>query len=67
MIVQRIDERLSALGNTIASNDYAALIHPDIDRVSLTAIRWMVVAKSYICVVMGSACSLHKLSHELEG
>lgn len=32
MVVQRIDERLSALGNTIACNDYVALIHPDIDR-----------------------------------
>ena len=25
-------ERLSALGNCIACNDYVALIHPDIDR-----------------------------------
>ena len=32
VIVQRIDERLSALGNCIACNDYVALIHPDIDR-----------------------------------
>merc|ERR1739848_87419 len=30
--VQRIDERLSALGNTIVCNDYMAFIHPDIDR-----------------------------------
>ena len=30
--VQRIDERLSALGNVIACNDHAALVHPDIDR-----------------------------------
>lgn len=33
VVVQRVDERLSALGNTIACNDYVALIHPDIDRV----------------------------------
>lgn len=33
VVVQRIDERLSALGNCIACNDYVALIHPDIDRV----------------------------------
>lgn len=32
VVVQRIDERLSALGNCIACNDYCALIHPDIDR-----------------------------------
>ena len=30
--VQRIDERLSALGNVVACNDYVALVHPDIDR-----------------------------------
>ena len=31
--VQRIEERLSALGNVVACNDYVALVHPDIDRV----------------------------------
>ena len=31
--IQRIEERLSALGNVIACNDYVALVHPDIDRV----------------------------------
>jgi len=30
--VQRIEERLSALGNVIACNDYVALVHPDVDR-----------------------------------
>ncbi|CBY13962.1 unnamed protein product [Oikopleura dioica] len=30
--VMRIEERLSALGNVIACNDYVALVHPDIDR-----------------------------------
>ncbi|XP_015603704.1 eukaryotic translation initiation factor 6 [Cephus cinctus] len=30
--VQRVEERLSALGNVIASNDYVALVHPDLDR-----------------------------------
>ncbi|GAA5862324.1 hypothetical protein JCM8547_007604 [Rhodosporidiobolus lusitaniae] len=30
--IQRIEERLSALGNVIAANDYVALVHPDIDR-----------------------------------
>lgn len=32
VVVQRIDERLSALGNCISCNDYVSLIHPDIDR-----------------------------------
>ncbi|CAM0134859.1 unnamed protein product [Umbelopsis sp. WA50703] len=30
--VQRVEERLSALGNVIVCNDYVALVHPDIDR-----------------------------------
>jgi len=32
VIVQRVEERLSALGNCVACNDYVALVHPDIDR-----------------------------------
>ncbi|KAI7829478.1 eukaryotic translation initiation factor 6 [Gamsiella multidivaricata] len=30
--IQRVEERLSALGNVIACNDYLALVHPDLDR-----------------------------------
>jgi translation initiation factor 6 len=30
--MQRVEERLSALGNVIACNDYVALVHPDLDR-----------------------------------
>lgn len=30
--VRRVDERLSALGNVIACNDYVALVHPDLDK-----------------------------------
>lgn len=33
--VQRVEERLSALGNVIACNDYVALVHPDLDKVLL--------------------------------
>uniref|UniRef100_A0A1I8IF62 Eukaryotic translation initiation factor 6 n=3 Tax=Macrostomum lignano TaxID=282301 RepID=A0A1I8IF62_9PLAT len=32
VVVQRVEERLSALGNIIACNDYCALVHPDLDR-----------------------------------
>lgn len=28
--IQRIEERLSALGNVIATNDHVALVHPDV-------------------------------------
>jgi len=30
--IKRVEERLSALGNVIACNDYVALIHPDLDK-----------------------------------
>jgi len=30
--VQRVDEKLSALGNCISCNDHVALVHPDIDQ-----------------------------------
>jgi len=32
VVVQRVEERLSALGNVIATNDHVALVHPDLDR-----------------------------------
>nr|A4RSQ6.2 RecName: Full=Eukaryotic translation initiation factor 6; Short=eIF-6 [Ostreococcus lucimarinus CCE9901] len=32
VIVQRTEERLSALGNCVACNDHVALVHPDIDQ-----------------------------------
>ena len=33
VVVQRVDERLTALGNCIATNDHVALVHTDIDKV----------------------------------
>ena len=30
--IRRVEERLSALGNVIACNDYVALVHPDLDK-----------------------------------
>ncbi|KAG8768915.1 Eukaryotic translation initiation factor 6 [Serendipita sp. 411] len=30
--LQRVEERLSALGNVIVCNDHVALVHPDVDR-----------------------------------
>merc|ERR1719437_48234 len=32
VVAQRVDERLSALGNCIACNDYVALVHTDLGR-----------------------------------
>ena len=30
--IARVEERLSALGNVIACNDYVALVHPELDQ-----------------------------------
>ena len=30
--MKRVEERLSALGNVVACNDYVALVHPDLDK-----------------------------------
>jgi len=30
--IQRVEERLSALGNVVVCNDHVALVHPDLDR-----------------------------------
>jgi len=32
VVIQRVEDRLSALGNVISCNDHVALVHPDIDR-----------------------------------
>ena len=31
--IQRVEEKLSALGNVVSCNDYVALVHPDLDKV----------------------------------
>jgi len=33
VVVQRVEDRLSALGNCIVANDHVALVHTDLDRV----------------------------------
>ena len=32
IVVQRVEERMSALGNCVACNDYVALVHPELDK-----------------------------------
>lgn len=52
VVVQRIDERLSALGNCISCNDYVALIHPDIDKARRGLVLVVVVCRGVVCRVV---------------
>ena len=55
VVVRRIDERLSALGNVIACNDYVALIHPDIDKESQEIIQDTLGVETFKTTVAGNA------------
>lgn len=66
--IQRVEERLSALGNVIACNDYVSLVHPDIDKETEEIIADTLKVNSFIIIIRlptNKSCTLQQFMRDV--